>query len=241
VGVVIRTPYDGINIIYLNQRVYAQPPSDLNQKIVGFQWALSDATHAIGESFSRSGVSWACRIVYSKSIIGSSVGDRDIELMRLHLMDTRCCRELDVSNRSTYKRNKIFKSADLKIYRYLCRNCEDTFGFYVNGCIPEDIENFLGKLPKQPKEILTPLGVPVARLSWDTIISNTAIMFRYKWSNKHGTREQKMPIFQEVWTKEDILGITMSEVDHQYKPPDNAVATAFEQLKEKGPLFPRLP
>jgi len=169
------------------------------------------------------------------------MGDRDIELTRLTLMDTRCCRELDVSNRSTYKKNKIFKSAELKIYRYLCKNCEDTFGFYVNGCIPEDIENFLGKLPKQPIEILTPLGVPVADLSWDGIDSNTAIMFCYSWScqlaGKHGSRSQQMPIFQEGRNKEDIRRITMSQVDmdNDTQPMDPAV---FDKIiRDLDPQF----
>jgi hypothetical protein len=173
------------------------------------------------------------------------MGDRDIELMRLHLMDTRCCRKLDVSNRSTYKKNKIFKSAELKIYRYLCKNCEDTFGFYVNGCIPEDIENFLDKLPEQPIEILTPRGGSVAELSWDTVDSRTAIMFWYRWSWKYGSRKQQMPIFQEGRTKVDIWGGTISQVDCDTQPTDpdviaKVLSDIAPQFKDAGKAFPGL-
>jgi hypothetical protein len=164
------------------------------------------------------------------------MGDRDIELMRLHSMNTRCCRELDVSNRSTYKKNKIFKSAELKIYRYLCKNCEDTFGFYVNGRITEDIENFLGKLPKENPLVIIQEDGSVGNLRWDAVDSPTAIMFWYGWSDgRNESRSQQMPIFHEGRTKVDILKSTMSEVDNNTQPMDPDVLAKI--ISDIAPQF----
>jgi hypothetical protein len=159
------------------------------------------------------------------------MGDMDIERMRLHLMK-RCC-GLDVSNRSTYKKNKIFKSSELKIYRYICNNCEQTFGFYADGYIPEhfDIKDYETELNKAFKLRNEERKSP-GWLSCDTIGEITVILIAYNWETNYGKRSQDMPIFERGRPKEEIWEITMRRVDNDpSRTPPETVAKIISDLK----------
>jgi hypothetical protein len=167
----------------------------------------------------------------------------DIEQVRLRLMKT-CCRELDVSNRSTFRKSPIFReiikhdelSAELKIYGYICNNCEQTFGFYADGYIPEhfDIKDYENELNKAFGLGSHQLETP-ARLACDTLVGDTVILIVYNWKTNYGKRSQDMPIFEGGRPKEDIWRITMRSVDRDLSrtPPET-----FAKIKsDLGPVF----
>ena len=168
------------------------------------------------------------------------MGDRLVEQVRLRLMKT-CCRELDVSNSSTFKKSKIFKkifgddelSAELKIYRYICKNCEQTFGFYADGYIPEhfDIKDYEKELDKA-FELRSEEGKSPGWLSCDTHVGGTVILIVYNWETNYGKRSQTMPIFEGGRPKEEIWGIAMGLVDNDLsRTPPETIAKIISDLR----------
>ena len=64
--------------------------------------------------------------------------DRLVEKIRLAQMEIRCECGVDVNHRPrNYTRTTIRRIPGLQIFRYFCKNCKETFGFYAKGIIPD--------------------------------------------------------------------------------------------------------
>ena len=120
-------------------------------------------------------------------------------------MKTCFCRSLDVSDSTTYTKEMIFEktSVELKIYSYICKSCQQTFGFYADGYIPEkfveqaDIKKFAEELNM---EFEMKLGKP-SPLRCDDGFSGFPsvkwIIIQYEWKTENVWKEDRQYIYYE--------------------------------------------
>ena len=114
-------------------------------------------------------------------------------------MKTCFCRSLDVSDSTTYTKEMIFEktSVELKIYSYICKSCQQTFGFYADGYIPEDVDikKFAEELNMEFEMKLgkpSPLGCDNG-ISWN----RKWILIGYEWKTENVWKEEHQHIFYE--------------------------------------------
>ena len=124
----------------------------------------------------------------------------ELEKERLREMKTCFCRSLDVSDSTTYTKEMIFEktSVELKIYSYICKSCQQTFGFYADGSIPDEIVDIKKFAEELNMEFEMKLGKP-SPLSCDNGISwnRKWIRIEYEWKTENVWKEEHQHIFYE--------------------------------------------
>ena len=128
---------------------------------------------------------------------------RELEKERLWEMETCSCRSLDVRDSTTYTKEMIFEntSAEVNIYSYICKSCQQTFGFYADGSIPDEIVDIKKFAEELNMEFVMKLGDNPSPLICDDGFSGFPsvkwIIIRYLWETENGWKEERQYIFHE--------------------------------------------
>lgn len=106
----------------------------------------------------------------------------EFEKERLREMKTCFCRTLDVSDSTTYTKEMIFEktSGEVRIYSYICKSCQQTFGYYADGYIPERVD-----IRKFAEELRTELELRSDKNPWSLTCDHGSpyrwIIIQYEW------------------------------------------------------------